>query len=76
MNLFEPTASPMPDKIINLKENVQKTINIGFIESKFSDVLEEQSYSEPPMQYQDAFIEYEDFISQLITRSIPLYMVK
>lgn len=72
---MNPTEFPQFDKIAAIKENVQKTINISKVEPLFRDLLEQKSFADPPLQYEDAFIEYSQFISDLKARQIMPYFV-
>jgi hypothetical protein len=49
VTLKEHKEGEYPDKIVTVKDNIEKVINIGIVEPKFKDLLEQISYSEPPM---------------------------
>jgi hypothetical protein len=67
VTLLNPSEIPQYEKIVTIKENVQKTINIAKVEPYFKDLLEQPNFADPPLQYEDAFIEYSQFLTELKT---------
>ncbi len=68
--------SQSKEKLVVIQDNIHKTINLGLVEPSFKELLVKSSFAEPPLQYQNAFIEYEEFLEQLKAWQINLYLAK
>lgn len=62
VSLLNPESIPNAEKILTAKNGIQKVINIGLVEFPFSRLLLQKSFADPPMQFENSFIEFEEFL--------------